>query len=74
MDKDKLRTGDLVLRHTVTFSNMHVSDLLLIVWANNYVFTARDSLGALQSQQQSLAGNYRVLQSIDMWGASDGKQ
>ena len=71
MESDKLKTGDLVLQCKLQNGMPSISELSLIVWANNYIFVTLDSCGRETSQPQEISHCYQLLQRIDMYGAQD---
>lgn len=71
MESDKLKTGDLVIRHNWEDRSWGTPELVLVVWANNYIFNAIDRHGQMISQPQDLTQGYQILQRIDMYGVQD---
>ena len=65
METDEIRTGDLV-------QGYGMSEVLLVLSANKYQFTACDSSGRKFSQPQAAAhGMYQILQSISSGGRDE---
>ena len=71
MESDKLKTGDLVLRHYNLPQDPGMPELTVILWANNYIFIGYNRYGQTLSQPQDLAKDYKILQRIDMYGDQD---